>query len=512
MELGDLSAASTCWVERMQILRTLFLATLMAVPASANAVADEGTLVIGRAASTNALDPGFLREAATVVDNMFDTLVLRGEDMTLQPGLATSWQPIDDTTWEFKLREGVTFHNGEPFNAEAVKFTIDRVLDPDANAPTISYIRTFSGVEVIDPYTVRIMTNGPDPLLPTRMSRYPTYIVPPGYITEHGRDHFATNPVGTGPYKFVEFIPDQHVIMEANPDYWRGAPSIERAMWRPIPDGTARITALLTGEVDMVENVPVDLAPMLEQNDDLELVQIKNGGLTVYLGLVMDKPPLDNLKVRQALNIAIDRQGIVDNILQGMATPKGTQVGPADFGYLDLPVPEYDPDRARALLAEAGFEDGFPITMQSSSRYMKNNAVAQAIAQQFEDIGIDVNQEIMEWSVYIQNVPFDGPIYMLGWGSTQTLDADAAIYAIMKSGEPYSGANIAELDALLSESRTIVDADARAEVLAQIQRMAAEQVPLITLYQEDTLLGRAANVSFDGRPDARIPIYEITKD
>ena len=174
-------------------------------------------LTIGRPISTSGMDPGFLREPATIVDNIFDTLILRDEGMNLVPGLAESWQAIDDQTWEFKLRRGVTFHNGEAFDAEAVKFTIDRIIDPEAKSPTISYIRTVTGVDVVDDHTVRVRTNGPDPLLPTRMSRYPTYVVPPDYVNEIGREDFSRKPVGTGPYRMVEFVQDQHVILEADP-------------------------------------------------------------------------------------------------------------------------------------------------------------------------------------------------------------------------------------------------------------------------------------------------------
>lgn len=492
----------------MKTIRALALAAAMLLPAAV-ASAQESQITIARQVSTTAMDPGFLREAATIVDNIFDTLVMRDKDMKLVPGLAESWTAIDDTTWEFKLRHGVKFHNGEDFNADAVKFTIDRIIDPAAKSPTLSYIRTITGVEVIDPYTVRIKTDGPDPLLPTRMSRYPAYIVPPIYVKEVGNDGFAQKPVGTGAYKFVEFVPDQHVILEANPEYWRGAPSIGRVIWRAIPDGTARMTALVTGEVDFIEGVPVDLAPMISQSPDADLVQVKNGGLTIYLGLVMSQKPLDEVKVRQALDMAIDRESIVKNILQGMATAKGTQVGPADFGYLDLPPTKYDPERAKQLLAEAGLPDGFSITMQSTNRYMKDGEVAQAIAQQFGDIGVKVNLEVLDWSVYVQQVPRKGPIFMLGWGSTQTLDADAAIYAIMKSGEPYSTASIPELDKLLDESRQIVDPEKRKAVLENIQKLAAEQVPLLTLYQEDSLYGKSKKVQFDGRADARLPVFDF---
>lgn len=495
----------------MRLLSALTLGIVLAVPVVPAFGQDTG-LVVGRSVSTNAMDPGFMREAATIVDNIFDTLVMRDDQMNLVPGLATEWRAVDDLTWEFKLREGVAFHNGESFDAEAVKFTIDRVLDPQANSPAISYIRTIASVEVVDPLTVRVTTAEPDPLLPTRMSRYPAYIVPPDYLSEVGDAHFASNPVGTGAYRFVEFVPDERVVLEANEEYWRGKPTLDVVTWRPIPDSTARITALVTGEVDLIEDVPVDLAPMLTASPDVELVQVKNGGLTIYLGLRMDKEPLDDVRVRRALDHAIDRQAITDNLLQGMATPVGSQVGESDFGYLDLPVPAYDPELSRQLLAEAGYADGFEITMQSSSRYMKNNEVAQAIAQQFSDVGIRVNQQVLEWSVYTQKQPFDGPIYMLGWGSTQTLDADAAVYAIMRSGEPYSGANLPELDELLDESRRIVDPAAREQVLHQVQQLAAEEVPLISLYREDALLGRASDVRFEGRQDARIVLFDITRD
>ena len=480
----------------------------MTITMGANAASE---LTIGRPISTSGMDPGFLREPATIIDNIFDTLVLRDEQMNLVPGLAESWQALDDRTWEFKLRRGVAFHNGEAFDAEAVKFTIDRIIDPDAKSPTISYIRTVTSVDVIDEHTVRITTDGPDPLLPTRMSRYPTYVVPPVYVKEIGREEFSRKPVGTGPYRMVEFVQDQHVILEAVPDYWRGKPAIDRVVWRPIPDATARVTSLLTGEVQLVEGVPANLAAMVSESDEVDLVQIRNGGLTVYFGMRMTEPPLDNVKVRQALNLAIDRQTIVDNLLQGMATVKGTQVGPFDFGYLEMPAPAHDPAGAKALLAEAGYPDGFTIDMQAVRRYLNGAEIGQAVAQQLGDIGVTVNLEVPEWSVYIQKVPAgnQAPLYMLGWGSTQTLDADAAIYAIFRSGEPYSTVSIPEMDALLDQSRKIVDATAREQVLHDIQRLAAEQVPMLTLHQEDKLIGKRKNVAFDGRADARIPVFDI---
>ncbi|MFI5012861.1 MAG: ABC transporter substrate-binding protein [Hyphomicrobiales bacterium] len=482
---------------------------LMSAAFPAAAAPDE--LVIARAAAPSAMDPGFLREPATLVDNVFDTLVMRDKDMKLVPGLALSWRAVDDTSWEFKLRPGIKFHNGEPFGAASVKFTFDRIIDPNAKSPTISYVRSIAGVDVLDELTVRVRTNGPDPLLPTRMSRYPAYIVPPKYIAEVGKDLFARKPVGTGPYKVTEFVQDDRVVMVANPDYWRGKPAIEQVVWRPIPEATARIAALVSGEVQLVEGVPPDLMGLIKANPELRVEQVRHGGLTIYLGLKMTEKPLSDLRVRQALSAAIDRKSIVGQILKGLATVTGSQASPADFGYKAIEPAPYDPKKAKALLAEAGYPDGFSIKMQVPRRYISSAEVGQAITQQFAAIGVKAELEVPEWSVYTQQVPAgkQAPIYMLAWGSTQTLDADAALFAILRSGEPYSTVSIPALDALLDESRKVVDPVKRAELLYRIQDEVAADVPLLTLYQEDSLYAARNELSFAGRPDARMPVFDM---
>jgi peptide/nickel transport system substrate-binding protein len=468
-------------------------------------------LTIARAASTAGMDPGFLREPATLVDNVFDTLVMRDAEMKLVPGLALSWRAVDDTTWEFKLRPGVTFTNGEAFDAQAVKFTLERVLDPAAKSPTISYIRTITEVTAVDPLTVRIRTGAPDPLLPTRMSRYPAYIVPPAYVRQVGQGEFARKPIGTGAYRVTEFVPDDHVTMVANAGYWRGKPSIDRVTWRPVPEATARIAALLTGEAQLIEGVPVELVDAIGASGQAQVVRVRNGGLTIYMGLKSAEAPLSDPRVRRALTMAIDRRGIVDEILKGYAVATGSQTSPFDFGYAGVPPPLYDPAGAKRLLAEAGFPNGFGIKVQVPRRYISSAEVGQAIAQQFAAIGVKVELEVPEWSVYAQQVPAgkQAPIYMLAWGSTQTLDADAALYAILKSGEPYSTYANPAMDRLLDASRASIDPAARAKLFAEIQALVTQDVPLLPLYQEDALYARSAKVVFTGRPDARIPLFDL---
>ncbi len=490
-------------------LRAMYLLAAMAAGLLPAARAAE--LDIGRAASVAGMDPGFLREPATVVDNIFDTLVMRDPAMKLVPGLALSWRSLDDTTWEFKLRPGVSFTNGEPFDAAAVKFTLERVLDPAAKAPTASYINTISSVDVVDPMTVRIHTKGPDPLLPTRMSRYPAYIVPPAYVKQVGNDAFARKPVGTGPYRVTEFVPDDHVTMQANPGYWRGKPAIDTVVWRAIPEPTARVAALLAGEVQLIEGLPPELAPTVAADAKLAVVQVKHGGLIIYLGLKMREKPLDDVRVRQALSLAIDREAIVSSLLKGFATVTGTQASPFDFGYKAEPNPPYDPAQARALLKQAGFPDGFSITMQVPRHYISSAEVGQVIAEEFAAIGVKAQLEVPEWSVYAQQVPAgkQAPIYMLAWGSTQTLDADAALFPIDHTGEPYSTVSIPALDALLEKTRNSMDPQARAEAFAQAQDLAAKDVPMLTLYQEDAIYGKRKTLDFVGRPDARIPVFDL---
>lgn len=468
-------------------------------------------LVIAQPASATAFDPGFLKEAATLVDNVFDTLVRRDENMLLQPGLATGWQAIDDTTWQFDIRPGVKFTDGEPVNATAVKFSLERILDPANHSPTISYIRTIKSIEISGEYQVRIHTNGPDPLLPTRMSRYPAYIVPPAYVSKVGQAEFARKPIGSGAYVVKEFIPDERVVMEANPGYWRGKPAIDKVIWRPIPEPTARITALLTGEVQLVDGVPADLVPALQNKPGIHLEQVRGGGLTIYLGLKNSQKPLDDVRVRQALSLALNRNAYTQQLLHGFGTPTGTMARPKDFGYLDVPAPQQDIAKARELLKAAGYPDGFSVKFQAPRRYIASAEVAQAIVQDLAAIGVKAQLEIPEWSVYTQQVASgkQAELYMLAWGSTQTLDADAALYPILRSGEPYSTVSDPELDKRLDASRATVDAAAREKILQQIQQRVAETQPLISLYREDSLYANSDRVTFSGRADARIPLFDL---
>lgn len=470
-------------------------------------------ITIARAFDINGLDPGFLTENAQVVDNIFDTLVKRDENENLVPGLATSWNQVNDTTWEFKLREGVTFTNGEPFNAEAVKYSIDRVLNPDNNAPTASYISTIQEVQVKDDYTVHVITKKTDPLIPTRFNRYPTEIVPPKYTEEVGQEQFAQKPIGTGAYKFVSWEKGSAVTLEANADYWGGAPDVKKVTIRSIPEASTRVSALLNGEVDIITAVSPEDRDKITNSSTAALSTVERAGNTVYIGLKSDVEPFNNVKVRQALNYAIDVKSIVDHVLKGAAVETNSLIGPKDFGYAgEFPdAYPYDPEKAKQLLAEAGYPNGFSAKLDTVSWYIKNTDVAQVIAEQLKAIGVNITVNNVESSVYRTLVPSgkQSDMYVLGWSSTNTLDADAAIYAILRSGESYSTYNNADVDAKLDEARSTSDQERRKTLYKEIEEAVIEDAPRIFLYQENQYYGVSNKLNWNGRIDGSIPVSTI---
>ncbi|MHA7965652.1 ABC transporter substrate-binding protein [Paenibacillus sp. CAU 1782] len=470
-------------------------------------------ITIARAFDVNGLDPGFLTENAQVVDNIFDTLVKRDASEKLIPGLATSWSPIDDTTWEFKLREDVSFTNGEKFNADAVKFSLDRVLNPDNNAPTASYVSTIKEVKAVDEYTVHVITNKPDPLIPTRFNRYPTEIVPPKYVEEVGQEGFAQKPIGTGPYKFVSWEKGSNLVLEANADYWNGEPDVKKVTFRSIPEASTRVSALLNGEVDIVTAVSPEDRDKISSSSAARLSTVERAGNTVYVGFKTDVKPFDDPKVRQALNYAIDVKSIVEKVLQGAAVQTNSLIGPKDFGYAgEFDGYDYDPEKAKALLAEAGYPDGFTATLDTVSWYIKNTDVAQVIAEQLKAVGVTIKVNNVESSVYRTLVPSgkQSDMYVLGWSSTNTLDADAAIYAILRSGESYSTYANADVDAKLDEARSITDEARRKQLYEEIQAEVLKDAPRIFLYQENQYYGVSNSLDWNGRVDGSIPVSTIS--
>lgn len=458
-------------------------------------------------------------EGGNIIVNVYDSLTTLSADLTeTQPALATSWEAIDDLTWEFKLREDVTFHNGEPFNAEAVKFSADRILEEDPEVARITYsFPTLAGVEVVDEYTVRVLTTVPDPILPERM--YSFRVVPPEYTSSVPESEFAMNPVGTGAFKFVEFEPGQQLVLEANEDYWNGAPAIDRLVFRPVPEPSTRVAELQTGGADIIQQAPVGQISEIESSEGAR-VEVLPGRRVTYIGMdLIEGGPeaLQDKRVRQALNYAVDVDLILATVLEGQGARVATMFRPDFFGYDPSIEPyEYNPDLARQLLEEAGYEDGLSLTMQTSETIFPSaTEVMQAITAQLADVGVDVTLDIVDHSTY-RGIVIAGQeahdvanLFAWNWGALEP-SPDSPLSGTLQTGGISSYYSNSELDELIDAARQEMDPDVRADLYGQVQELLIEEAPFIFLYQNPDVYGVSDRVNFSPRLDQYVIGHELS--
>jgi peptide/nickel transport system substrate-binding protein len=447
-----------------------------------------------------------------VLSQIFDTLLFRDDDMKVQPLLATEWKLIDDTTWEFNLKEGIKFHNGEEFNAEDVKYSIDRIIDPNSKAPSKSQFTSIEKVEVVNDFTIQIFTTEPYPVLPKVLTEL--WIVPNKYTEEKGQEVLAKEPVGTGPFKFVNWVKDEEIVLEGYKDYWRGAPQLEKVTFKPIPEVGTRIAMLKTGEIDIVSGLPPHMVSELETNEKVEVATVL-GARSYFLGLnTTEDTPIANPKVREALGFAINVEEIVNETLSGYGKQLSSLLTPNDFGFdPDLAPIEYNPEKAKQLLAEAGYPNGFDIDFSApNGRYLMDKEVAQVITGQLKEVGINVNILIEEWGTFISAFASDtakvSPIWFMGW-SIPTFDADAAVYALW-TPNTYSRYDNPKMTELLTEARYTMDENARLDMYHEAQALARKDMVQVPLYQTEDIYGKNKRVNWTPRADERISLYEVT--
>lgn len=454
----------------------------------------QGQIVIAQGIDPDTLDPHLTSSSAvwSITLNIYDTLQTRDKDGKLRPGLATSIKNIDPKTWEVKLREGVKFHNGESFDANAVKFSIERMLDPNLKSVLTSTLNTIASVEVVDPLTVRIVTKAPDPILPSRLSMQTAQILPPKYAAEAGKEGLAKKPIGAGPYRFVSWQKDEEVVLEAVPDHWR-QPKIQRVVFKPIPEGAARVAALKTGAVDIAAAIPpADFASIANGDRTFGINVMSNRSFLLNLD-TLNFEPFKDKRVRQALNYAIDKDAIVKNTLGGYGRPIGCSVIPEAFGYDPnvCKVYPYDPDKAKALLAEAGYPNGFEVGYDSTDgRYPQDKEIATVVAGQLAKVGIKVNVQTFEWGSFYEGVQAKkrAPIHDIGM-STELFDADNTMSLHFKSGTIWSRWKNDEFDQLVETARSTVDEAQRKQAISRAIQIQNEEAPMVFLHQIAYLYG-----------------------
>jgi len=462
-----------------------------------------GTLVFARGGDSVRLDPADITDGESVkaCNNIYDTLVKYKEESTeVEPSLATSWETSEDgTTWIFHLREGVKFHDGTPFNAEAVVISLERQLKEDHpyhfEGSDFAYwgymYPDVESVSAVDDMTVKITLKGPNASFLSNMAMFPVSIVSPAALEKYGID-IGTHPVGTGAFKFVEWIRDDRIVLEANEDYWAGRPYLDKLIIKSIPDNTVRWLELRTGSVDCIDGINPDDIAYIQRDANLELLQ--QPGMNVgYLAMNFDMPPFENKLVRKAVNHAVNKKALIDALYQGFAIPAKNPMPPVLWGYNDnIQDYEYDPDKARELLAEAGFPDGFDTTlwaMPVPRPYMPQPMkIAEVIQADLKKVGINARIVTYEWGTYLEKTENgEHDMCLLGWIGDNG-DPDNFIYVLLDKDNAVKGTagNVSfyrsdELhDVLIKAIRTFDQAE-RAKLYMKAQEIVHEDAPWVPL-------------------------------
>lgn len=512
---------------RLCLLAIVMLAVLIPSGAAIEAAEPAGRIVVGTAADPETLDPQMSASLPTwnIARNTFETLLFRDmKTFGYGPGLAESYRLLNDTTWQFKLRRGVKFHNGEEFNADAVKFSVDRVLNPEQKSPSRGLNVLIDRVEIVDPYTVNIITKKPMPMLPERFTT-PGFtgtisMLPPKYVREKGDQHFAANPIGTGPYRVVKWSKGESVELEANKDYWRGAPKIKTVVFQAIPEASTRVSAILTGQADIIAAVPPDTIDTIKRDANVRIAETDVDGMPPHVQINTTRGgPLADVRVRQALGLAIDMDLVVKRLLRGHGVQRALPLDPRAFGFNpNLALHKPNLDRAKKLLSEAGHANGQGIPellfiFPTGGRYLMGESVAEYVAQQFGKLGVRVKLSPGEYGAWLTAMR-DKKSYdlgMIGWGGGGRFDVGDTMFFQLHSQSPFSWFDNKEFDGLLDRAREVSDPEARKALYAKAQALAIDQAPLLPAHQTNSIFAVRQNVVWNPAIGEMILLYEAER-
>lgn len=444
----------------------------------------KNSLVWAQGTDVFSFDPHIGKEttAIQVTGNIYDTLLTVDSNMTLKPMLAKEWKQIDGTTYEFVIRDDVTFHTGDKLTAEDIKYSLDRALDSVAVAYIVDFIES---VEIIEPYKIRLTTKAP--YAPTYMNlTHPAAGIVSKKYTSTNENILKTKPMGSGPFKFVEWKQGDYVKMVANEDYWGGAPNIKNLTMRIIPENAQRTIALELGEVDVSYDILPNDIKKIQENKDLVLIEAP--ALTAFIVVMnLKKPYLENKLVREAIILAIDSNPMIESIYYGSAQAADTMIPPNSFGFQkDIPVLKRDLEKAKKLLAEAGYPNGFKTSITVNDNQTRVE-MCQVIQAQLKEIGIDCAVNVLEFATYVDNMnKGNHELGLSGW-TTSTGDADYTYFAQFHTSKIGSQGNrtmktIPGIDIVLEKGRSSSDAKERMMLYKEVEKIATENAvnrPLI---------------------------------
>ena len=466
--------------------------------------ASEGDLIIATLSDAAKLDPHLTTDvpSVNVQSNMFEGLIAKDQDENLVPGLATEWDAVDDNTWVFDLREDVTFHDGEKFNAEVAKKNFDRIMDPDLAAPRAFLYAMVEEFKVLDEYKLEITTEYPFAPILAHLAHPVGVMVSPKSIDEDyaaiedGKEAGSiinAHPIGTGYFAFDSWDPGTEIKLVKNEDYWGDVALVDSVTFKAIPEGGTRLAELETGHAHLIEPVQPNEVQLIEGSDFGD-IDVKISSSLSYVGFNIDKEPFNDVKVRRALSMLINQDDMLEGVYEGYGVAAVGPLAPGVFGFNDAMTPlSYDPDAAIALLAEAGYEDGFKTTLWTNDNQQRMD-MAVLIQEELKKANIEVAIEVVEWGAYLDKTANgEHDMFILGL-SNPVGDADYFLTQLFHSDNLGEAGNRsfyenAEVDKLLEAGREEIDADKRQEYYTDVQEILIEEAPMFYVHHQAYLTG-----------------------
>ncbi len=473
------------------------------------------SIVIGLAAEPTTLLASTDPAAATsgIIRNIYSQLIDYDGAGNFIPKLATEWKNIDEYTWEFKLREGVTFHNGAPFNAESVKFTIDYMLNPDNKSVYGSrWMKDLKEFKVIDEYTIQFVTQQPNASF---LHRVYTDIQPlePGYVQEVGVEEAAKKPIGVGAYKFKEWKRGESVSFEANDDYWEGEPQIKDVTIKFIPEFSSRLSSLLSGDVDLIKSVPVDSIDRVEADSGSKIISGLTGKPAFIAFNTFKDSPLKDVKVRQALNYAIDVDSLITNVMNDRAEKLTGTLTPFNASFFEVEEYEYNPEKAKQLIEEAGYKmEDMELTLETSNGYFPmDSQIVQAIAGELEKLGMKINVVQNETGVYVQKASSQKMDDMYFYTAAASTEGESLYSFYYAPDGVYRFHNNPELLEKVAAIFPIFDPTERQKAMEEIQVKLRDEAVIIPLWIGEDLWGAKKDISFEPKFSEVLDVYSIKR-
>lgn len=459
-------------------------ASLTALPAIA-----KDAFVVDLVNEPSSLDPHkqWNPDSYYVYRNIFDNLVTRDNAGTIGQELATKWDYKSDTEVAFTIRDDVTFHDGTKLTAEDVAFSVNRIINPAFKSPQLGQFNKILSAEATGPTEVTLKTDGPYPVLLAQLVKLS--VVPKHVVETVGDDAFNAAPVGSGPYKFVSWTRGSAVALARNDAYWGTKGPFATAEFRAVPDAATRVADLQSANADLVVTIDADQAAQIKASAGAQVLTTLTERIG-YLKLNPARAPFDNVKVRQAVAYAIDRQLIVEGLLGGYDKPASQMASASYFGFVEgLENLPYDPEKSKALIAETGAGNA---TLAFATSPVFDQRIVQALAQMLTDVGFKVEIELTDMAAYLKRVqsePAQQPHMAFGRWSCACQDVDGVLFSLLHSSSSWSSVRSAEIDKLLEAGRNTLDASERMKAYTEVAKFVASDVPMLPLYEAAVLYG-----------------------